>query len=44
MPYYETSAKNGTNVQDLFIEPAKKLILDIENKKIIIHSNNVNNK
>ena len=40
----ETSAKNGTNVQEIFIEASKILYKDFLNHEFSESSNNNNNK
>jgi Ras-related protein Rab-2A len=38
VPYFETSAKSGSNVCEIFTEPAKQLISDIESKRLIVNN------
>lgn len=39
LPYLETSARSGSNVSEMFVDPARQLIADIESKRLIVSGN-----
>lgn len=36
MGYFETSARSGNNVSEVFTEAARQLIADIESKRLVV--------